>query len=225
VNPQDFSATRDQCGPRQLQHVAVLLERPFNADGTSGRFRCRATTAALGSRKQDPPPIGSFQTHRAVAFALGIRDADGLNPVAPAEARHFDGSSLHHAAHADAAFAEPRECLAQLREGLRIEGSAKMPEPQNQRGTLGPKLGEMMRLAGGTGVGEIRSGVADGWYGRHEGMPTFRPQLSYRRTGGCGLGTGRASLLGAGRPRPRWPASWPMPQAVADVGRAISAGR
>ena len=224
MQPEDFSAPGDQGGAGQLQYVAVFLKSAFETDGTSG-CSCRgAATAAFGSGKQDVPPGGSFQTHGPVAFALGIRDADSLGSVAAAEACHFGSGSLHHTPHPDAAFKELRERLTQLREGFRVKRSAKMAEPENQRRTLGPELGEAMRFAGGNGVDEIRSGVAQAWFGCHERRLTFRRPLSYRRNGAFG-GRARSQARAGLLRRPPADFSQCAPVALADAGRAAGTGR
>ena len=102
----------------------------------------------------------------------------------------------------DAAVIELRERLAQLREGFRVEGSAKMAEPENERGAIGPELGEAVGVSAGGRVAEIRSWVADVWFGRH--MPI--------------RGNSTAAILAQkGRVRMH------RLQAVADVGRATGA--
>jgi len=118
MDPEDSPATSDQSSAGQLQHVAVFLETAFDADGASGCLGQGAPALALGRGKQDAPPVGALEAHGAVALALGIGYADGFDAVAAAEAGHFGGSSLHHAAHTDAAFGELGERLAQLRKGF-----------------------------------------------------------------------------------------------------------
>jgi hypothetical protein len=148
MEPEDHSAARYESGTGELKDVAVFLESAFEADGMSGSFCRGAASAAFRSGKQDAPPIGAFESHGAIAFSLRIRDADSFDAMAAAEAGHLGGSSLHHATHADAALVEFGKGLAQLRECFRVEGSAKMAEPENERGACGPEFGEPVRFAG-----------------------------------------------------------------------------
>lgn len=175
MEPEDLAAASNQRGAWKLQHVAVLLKSPFEADGVPGRFRCGATTAALRTGKQDAPPVGAFESHGTIALALGIREADGLDALAAAKTRHLRGSSLHHAADANPTLIELRQGLTQLRERFRIEGSAEMPEPEDESRPGSPVLGEAMCLAGGYRVNEIRDRIADGWSLQHLGHGTVSP--------------------------------------------------
>lgn len=119
----------------------MLLESTFEADGMSGSFCRGAASTAFRSGKEDAPPVRAFESHGAVAFAMRIRDADGLDAMAAAEPGHLRGSALHHATHTDTALAKFGECLAQLRECFRIEGSAKMAKPEYERRAFGPGFG------------------------------------------------------------------------------------
>ena len=116
MEPENSSAAGNQRGAGKLQHVAMLLNCPFDADGTPGCFGFGAATAALGTGKQNAPPVGAFESHGPIAGALGIRDADGFDTVSAAEAGHLRSSPLHHASDANAALVELGERLAQLRE-------------------------------------------------------------------------------------------------------------
>jgi len=167
MQPQYFSALRNQRRARELQHVAVFLEASLNADRTSGCLRRGTAPAAFRGGKQDPAPARSLQTHGAVAFALRIRNANRLDAVAAAESRHLLAVSLHHAPHADPALLELCQRLAQLRERFRIERSAKMPQPENHRRAIRPQLREPVRFSKSKRVGEVRSGIAYRWFARH----------------------------------------------------------
>ena len=48
MEPEDYTFTGDQGGTGQLEDVAVLLERAFQAYGASGRFGGGAAAAPLG---------------------------------------------------------------------------------------------------------------------------------------------------------------------------------
>jgi len=186
MKPEDLAAANDQRRARELQHVTVLLEGSLEADGASGCLRGGPAPAAFGSGKQDAPPVGAFETHGPVALELRVRNADGLDTVTAAEARHFRGCPLHHAAYPDATFGELREDLTQLRESFRIEGSTEMPEPEDERRAFCPELGEGVTLAGCCRERKFGSGIADGWRNLDQRF-LQRRQLSY-----CGL-RGRAT--------------------------------
>ena len=186
MKPKDFAVVSDQCRARELQDIAMLLESPLEADGTSGCLRSGPAPAPFGSREEDAPPVSAFETHGSVTLALRVRNADGLDAVTSAEAGHFRGSPLHNATNPDAALGELREGLTQLREGFRIERSAEMSEPEDERRAFSPQFGESMPLAGSCREREFGNRIADGWRNRHvRSLPG--PQLSY-----CGL-QGRAT--------------------------------
>jgi hypothetical protein len=193
MEPQDFPGAGNERGTGQLQHVTVLLETAFNADGASSRFCSGAAAAALGGRKQDAAPVRALEAHGAIARALGVRDAEGLDAVATAETRHLGSGSLDHATHADATLAELWESLAQLRERFGVKRSAEMAEPQEERGTFAPQLGEAVRLAGDVRIREFRKRVADGGPVRHPLHPPAKSaailaQIGSGFGGGCGCG-------------------------------------
>jgi len=48
MEPEDYTFTGDQGGTGQLEDVAVLLERAFQAYGASGGFGGGAAAAPLG---------------------------------------------------------------------------------------------------------------------------------------------------------------------------------
>src|SRR5208282_6322013 len=125
MDPLDAPAASHERGAGELENVAVLLNRPLKTDRKARRFGCGPPPTSFGSWKQDAPPVGAFQTHGAIALALGVRNAHGRDAVTPAELAHLFRSSLHDAGDADAAHVELRERLAQLRECLRVEGSAE----------------------------------------------------------------------------------------------------
>ena len=198
MKPKDPAAASDQRRARKLQHVAVFLESSLEADGASGSLRGSPAPAAFGTGKQDAPPVGAFKTHGAIAFALRVRNADGLDAVTSAEARHLRGSPLHNATNTDAAFSELGERLTQLRESFRIEGSTEMTEPEDEHRAFSPQLGERVLLAGCGRKREFGIGIADGWRNVHLRL-LAGPQLSY-----CGL-QGRAT---GGRTRTVAKARW-----------------
>jgi hypothetical protein len=144
MKPEDFPAAGDERRTGKLQHVAVFLKCALQTDRISRCFRLGATTPALRCGKQDARPVRALETHSTVAFTLRIGDTDGLDAVAAAEAGHLGRSSLYHATHVDAAFGELGERLAQLREGFRVERSAKMTQPENERGTGEPEFRQAM---------------------------------------------------------------------------------
>ena len=206
MQPNDTAALRHEGCSRKLKNVAVFLESSLEADRKSRGFRFGAATPAGRSWKRNFPPGGALETHGAIAFALRIRNADGRNAVPPAETRHFPGSSLHHAAHADLALVESGESLAQLREGFRIEGSTEMPQPQDERASVGPHLGEAMGLSRRKSVGEFRNGSADRDTGCHMGLEPGASMLAgCKKTSGgkiCGGGFTRGRRWGV-RPAPK----------------------
>ena len=167
MHPLNASILGHQCGAGKLQDVAVLLKSSFQADRKArGLGRC-TPPPPFGRGEQDAPPIRAFETHRAVALPVGVRDANRRNAVPPAEARHLLGNSLDHAADPDAALVEPRQRLAQLRECLRIKRSAKMPQPEDQRGPASPEFRQKMELAGSGRVSEFRCCIPNGRRGFH----------------------------------------------------------
>ncbi len=64
------------------------------------------------------------------------------------------GSRLHDDRQADAGFPEPFRIAAQLRERFREEDSPALPEPDEERRTIGPQLGE-------TGSGTVLPAVLE----------------------------------------------------------------
>jgi hypothetical protein len=138
MQPDDAATPRHESRARKLQDVAVLLKSSLQADRKSRSLRLSAPAAPLRPGKRDAPPGGALEAHGAITLPRGIRNANGRDAVAPAEPRHFFRSSLHYAAYADALLLEFRQGLAQLRERLRIERSAEMAEPKDQRRPLRP---------------------------------------------------------------------------------------
>jgi len=142
MQPQDAAALRHKGSPGQLQDVTMLLKRPSETDREARGFGGGAPLAAFWSGKQNAPPVGALEAHGTVTLALGIRDAHRGNSMTPAESRHFFGGTLHDAAELNAALVESRERLAQLRECFRVERSAKMSQPEDERWPAGPEVRE-----------------------------------------------------------------------------------
>ena len=171
MEPEDLAVARDQSRARQLQDVAVLLKCAFQADGAACGFGAGAALAEVFGGPEDFQPGGALESHGAVASAGGIRDARMLDAVAAAESRSFLCISLDHAGDADSALIEFGERLAQLHEGVGIEGSTEVAQPEDERGTLGPRIGEAFGFAGSKCVSEIRGGIANFEGGHGLGSP------------------------------------------------------
>ena len=168
MDPLNAPTLGHERGAGELENVAVLLDRALETNGKARRFGRRAPPASFWSGEQDAPPVGAFQTHGAVALALGVRNADRGDTVTPTETRHLLRSSLHDAADADAALFKLRERLTQLRECLRVKGSAEMAQPQDERGSASPQLGQEMGVAGRGRVGELRDRIFNFWRAQHQ---------------------------------------------------------
>jgi len=170
MQPDDAATLRNECGAGKLKNVAVLLKGSLEADRKSRGFRLSAPAAPLRPGERDAPPGGALEAHGAITLPRGIRNANGRDAVAPTEPRHFFRSSLHYAAYADALRLEFRQGLAQLRERLRIERSAEMAEPEDQRRPVRPQLRKVTRGSGGGCVRKIGDSISYGRRVRHGGL-------------------------------------------------------
>ena len=143
MQPKDAAIATDQGGTGELENVAVLLEGAFEADSAARGFGIRAALAEASSGQKDFPPGAALQSHGAIALAGRIRDANLLDAVPATEACGLFRRALHNTAHANPAFRELGERLAQLREGMGIKRSTEMTQPENERRSAGPQIGEM----------------------------------------------------------------------------------
>jgi len=161
VQPKDAAITADQGGTGELEDVAVLLEGAFQADAAARGFGIRATLAEASSGQKDFPPGAALQSHGAIALAGRIRDANLLDAVPATEACGLFRRALHNTAHANPAFLELGERLAQLHEGMGIKRSTEMTQPENQRRPRRPEFRKPLGLTGRQRVTELGGGVAD----------------------------------------------------------------
>ena len=169
MQPTEYAVRRHESCARELENIAVFLECALQADSAAGRFGAGAAAAEARGGTENFPPGGALEAHRQIALPRGIRNTHLRDAMPPAETRSFFRSSLDHAGHLQGALFEIRQGLAQLHEGVRVEGSTEMTEPEDHGRAGRPKSGEAARFAGVQAVDELRGRVADLEEPRHGG--------------------------------------------------------
>ena len=160
MDPENLAIAADEGGPGELKDVAMLLECAFQADTAAGGFGLSPALSQACCWQEDFPPGSALQSHGPVALAGGIRDAYVLHAVPTTESRGLLRSALHNATCPDTALLEFGQRLAQLHEGVRVERSTEVPEPENQGWAVRPRFREPLRFAGGQRVDEFGGRVA-----------------------------------------------------------------